>query len=157
MRKAWIDLDMNEEIAFPITELTDDLFESEKVFHADYDWDGIHYVKEPDIQSHYQRILVDSDGYLLQVTDGEIVKGPKTLFQSIWQPTCTVKFGLRRTGKRLTLDDLKNIFLHRKNDLFHITHNKLLTVEEFERRINGASTIKEVIEVATFEQDGLLG
>jgi hypothetical protein len=146
---------MTEDISFPITELTDDLFESEKVFHADYDWDGIHYIKEADIQSHYKRVLVDSEGYLLKITGGEIVKRPLTILKSIFPPTITVKFGLEKTNQRLTIQELRKIFLHRKSDIFHITDNNLMTVEEFEKRINSASTIKDLIEVATFEQEDL--
>jgi len=146
---------MTQDISFPITELTNDLFESEKVFHADYKWDGIHYIKEADIQSHFKRILVDSEGYLLKITQGEVIEKPFTILKSIFPPTVTVKFGLERTNQKLTIEELRKAFLHRKQDIFHITDNKLMTVEEFERRVNNAATIKDLIEVATFEQEDL--
>lgn len=94
---------------------------------------------------------MDSECYLLEVIGGEIIKKPTTLFESIFSPTLTVKFDLRRTNKRLTLEELRRIFLHRKHDLFHITENKLMTVQEFEKRVNSASSFKDLIEVATFE------
>jgi hypothetical protein len=67
----------------------------------------------------------------------------------------TVKFELKRTESKLTLEDLRKIILHRKGELFHITDNKLLTVTEFEGRVNKATTFKELIEVAAFEQEDL--
>jgi hypothetical protein len=39
---------MTKAIAFAVTELTEDLFGSEKIFHADYGWEGIHHIKEAD-------------------------------------------------------------------------------------------------------------
>lgn len=146
---------MNESIIFPITELSTDLFESEKVFHAEYEWDGIHYIKEADIQNHYKRILVDAEGYVLKITKGEIIEKPFAILKSIFPPTLKVKFDIERTNQKLTREELRKTFLHRKEEIFHITHNKLMTVGEFEKRINKATTIKDLIEVATFEQDDL--
>lgn len=146
-----------EDINFPITELTDDLFESEKVFHAEYGWDGIHRIKQKDLHTQGERILIDSDGYLLKVVEGEVIKRSGILSSFFGPRTLTVKFHLKKTGEQLTLDEFKQIILRRKHELFHITHNKLLTVGEFVKRVNNASTFKELIEIASFEQDALSG
>ena len=146
---------MTMEIFFPITELSDDLFESEKVFHVDYEWDGIYYIKEKDLKMQDKRVFIDSGGYLLKITGREILETSGKLFSFLTPATLTVKFGIERTGERLSIDDLRNVFLLRKQGLFHITHNKLMTIQEYEKRINNATTYKELIEIAGFEQDDL--
>ena len=108
----------NNEIVFPILELTDWVFEGEKVLDVQYDWSKIHYIKENDFEKQYQRILVDSQGQILKVTGRKIIGKKGYLLSFIIPVTLIVEFELELTGREMTLDEVKrNIIFKSKIEL----------------------------------------
>lgn len=141
---------MSETVVFPIIELTDWVFEDERVFFADMSWDPVHFVKEKDFEKHKTRVIVDSAGNVYNVSAPRIKEKPRAWLSFIIQPTLLVEFDLKKTGQVISLDELKNLILSRKEEIFHITYNKLMTLEEFEDKINKSKTYEELIMAASF-------
>ena len=144
---------MKDQVVFPILELTGWVFDDEKVFFAETDWDPVHTVMENELEKHYSRTLVDSAGNILNVALGKIVKGPRTKFSPMFQSAIVVELDLRRTGQTISIDDLKRLVLARKDELFQITTNKLMTVNDFIKKVNGTTEFKELIAIASFGLD----
>ena len=144
---------MSDEIVFPILELTPWVFDNEKVFFGETFWDPVHYIKESELERHYTRTLVDASGNILNVSLNRIIERKKGLLPSIFPPSIVVDLNLKQTGRRISLDDLKKLVLARKDELFHITHNKLMAVDEFVRRVEDADNFEKLITIASFGLD----
>ena len=144
---------MTNDITFPILELTNWVFDDEKVFFGETFWDPAHTIKANELEKHYKRILVDSNGNILNVSLNKIIRKHGTLLPGIFQPTMEVELDLRPTGQQISLDDLKKLVLLRKDELFHITYNKLMTVNEFVNKVNGTTDFKDLITIASFGLD----
>ena len=66
-------------------------------------------------------------------------------------PKYKVDLLLINTGELFQMEDLKREILLKRNQMFHIYHNKLMTVDEFENKIVNARNYLEVIDIASFE------
>ena len=117
---------INKEIKFPILELTDWVFDGEKVLEADFEWDGIHYIKEKDLERQYQRVLIDSNGRVLKVAGKKLIRKKGQLLSFVIQPTLVVEFDLVLTDRTMSLEDVKRKILSRSSENYHITHNRLI-------------------------------
>lgn len=140
-------------ITFPTIELTSWVFDDEKVFFGETYWDPIHTVKENELERHYERTLIDSSGNILSVSLNKVLRKPATWLPALLQQPMVVELDLKQTGRQISLDDLKKLVLSRKEELFHITHNKLMTVDEFVKKVNGAKDFEELITIASFGLD----
>lgn len=140
---------MNNEIKFPIMDITEFLFESERVFFSYLFWDSKLTLKEKYVKKLPKWKFVDSDGKLLKV---KIVKKIKidAFLSFLFQPNYDLELILVPTGKVYELDELKKEILLLKNKMFHIYHNKLITLSEYETKMDNASNFLEVIDIASF-------
>lgn len=141
---------MLNEIKFPILELTDWVFDGEKVLEAEFEWSGIHFIKEKDFEKQYRRILIDCHGNILKVTGKKIIERRGIFLSLIIPPTLVVEFNLELTGRTMTLEEGKKKILSRSSENFHITHNKLMKLNEYNDKVKDASTFEELIKVAAF-------
>lgn len=140
---------MNTEIKFPIMDMTEFVFESEGVFFSSLTWETDYTLKEKDIKRIPLWKYVDSEGKLLKV---KIIKQEKTAtFLSFLRAEYDLELQLVPTGKVYLLDELKEEILEKKNKMFHIYHNKLMTLDEYEKKIRNANSFLELIDVASFE------
>ena len=142
----------NNEIVFPILELTDWVFEGEKVLDVQYDWSKIHYIKENDFEKQYQRILVDSQGQILKVTGRKIIGKKGYLLSFIIPVTLIVEFELELTGREMTLDEVKRNVIFKSTKNWHLTHEKLMTEKEYTTKVNSAKSFEELFLIAGFEE-----
>ena len=67
------------------------------------------------------------------------------------KPSFEIEIELYATGKVYSLDELKTEILRKKNDMFHIYHNKLISLEEYVKKLTNAKTFLEIIDIASFE------
>ncbi len=141
---------INKEIKFPILELTDWVFDEEKVLEVDFEWDGVHHLKEKDFEKQYQRVLIDSNGNVLKVTGGKKIRKKGTLFSFIIPPTLVVEFDLKLSGETITLEAAKRKIVSRSSENYQITHNKLMTEWDYRRQIEKAKTFEELFKIASF-------
>lgn len=141
---------VNKEIKFPILELTDWVFDGEKVLGAEFEWNGIHHIKEKDFEKQYQRIMIDCNGKVLKVTGSKIIEKKGLLLSFIIPPTLIVEFDLKLTGRTMTLNEAKKKILSRSAENFHITHNKLMTEKDYNNKVRAANTFEELIKIAAF-------
>jgi hypothetical protein len=58
---------------------------------------------------------------------------------------------LEHTGKTYELEELKNEILKKKNKMFHIFHNKIMTLNKYETKLKNAESFLEIIDIASFE------
>jgi len=141
---------VDNKIVFPVLELTDWVFDGERVLDAEFEWDGIHHIKEIDFEKHYQRVLVDSNGELLKVTGNNIIKKKINLFWFLTPQKLVVEFNLEMTGRKIPLEDLKFKIISRSSENFHITHNKLISKQAYDDKIKEAKSYLEIIKIAAF-------
>jgi hypothetical protein len=141
---------MNTEIKFPIMDMTEFLFESEGVFFSALTWETNYTFKEKYVKKIPYRKYVDSEGKLLKV---KIIKQEKieTFLSFLFQPNYQLELQLVHTGKVYQLEELKDEILKKKNNMFHIYHNKLMTLDEYEKKLRNANSFLEIIDVASFD------
>ncbi|AXG70004.1 hypothetical protein KORDIASMS9_02233 [Kordia sp. SMS9] len=140
---------MLNEIKFPIMDMTEFLFESERVFFSDLTWESKFTFKEKYIKKIPKWKYIDADGKLLKV---KIIKKEKvnSLLSFLSAPKYNVELAIVPTGKVYKLEELKKEILLKKEKMFHIYHNKLMTLDVYERAINNANSFLEIIDIASF-------
>jgi len=141
---------MKNEIEFPIMDIAEFMFESEKVFFSDLNFETNHTFKEKYIRKLPKWRFVDSGGKELKV---KLVKKEeiKNFLSFLIKPSFEIEIELYATGKVYSLDELKTEILRKKNDMFHIYHNKLISLEEYVKKLTNAKTFLEIIDIASFE------
>lgn len=141
---------MNNEIKFPIMDITEFLFESERVFFSDMTFEKHYTFKEKYVKKLPKWKFIDSNGKLLKV---KIIKKEKrkNLLSFLIKPTYNLELELYHTGKTYKIEELKNEILEKKDKMFHIYHNKLITLNEYETKLKNAESFLKIIDIASFE------
>jgi hypothetical protein len=141
---------MKKEIKFPIMNMTEFLFESERVFFSYLKFETNYTFKEKYIRKLPKWRFVDCAGKELKV---KLVKKEevKQFLSFLVQPSFEIELEIYATGKEYGLDELKTEILRKKNDMFHIYHNKRITLEEYEKKLSDAKSFSEIIDIASFE------
>ena len=141
---------MNNEIKFPIMDMTEFLFESERVFFSDLTFEKKYTFKEKYVKKLPKWKFVDSEGKLLKV---KVVKKDeiKNILSFIIKPTYNLELELYHTGKVYELEELKNEILEKKTKMFHIYHNKIMSLNEYETKLKNAESFLKIIDIASFE------
>ncbi len=141
---------MSQEIKFPIMDMTEFVFEADRVFFSFLSWEPEYTLKENDVNRIAEWKYIDSDGKILKV---EIVKKKKlnSFFSFLYQPSYELELQLVNTGKVFQLEELKKLILLKKDKMFHVNYNKTITQSEYETKIKNAESFLEVIDVASFE------
>ena len=142
---------MNEKMKFPLIELTDWIFKVEKSFFdiVEYETQWRLRLKENEIGKQYIREIVDSNGYVIKITNHRATKKYR-FFSFFPDPLLDVEFTFEKTKKQMPLDKLKKKILSKSDQLFDIVHNQLMTEAEFIEKINNAVDYETVILAATF-------
>ncbi|MBK6983822.1 MAG: hypothetical protein IPH32_03230 [Bacteroidetes bacterium] len=140
-------------IAYPILELTDWVFEGEGVLEIENEWTTIHHVKEKDIMKHYERVLVDCNGRILKVIGGKILRKDWNPLSFIFPPRLQVEFNIENTGRTMTIEQVKQNIISKSDRNFHITDNKLMTVEEYVSKVKSSKTFLDLFKIAAFENE----
>ena len=141
---------MNTEIKFPIIDISESLFESERAFFSYAIWETNYTFKEKHIKNLPDWKYVDSEGKLLNV---KIFKQQKieTFLSFLFQPKYHVELQLVQTGKVYQLEELKDEILKKKYKMFQIYHNKTTSLDEYEKHLRNAKSFLEIIDIASFE------
>lgn len=139
-------------VYYPLIELTDWVFEGERIFEAvtEEDKGELHSIRLSQLGKHLRRELVDGSGQIIRPSDPVVVNRKKSPFPTLWEHRAEVRFDFNPTGKTISLDQLKERVLNKSDLLFHINKNKFLSREEFHRKIDNSKTHGEVISIATF-------
>ena len=97
-------MNADSRLKFPLIELSEWIFEKEKVFFEIFESEigAIHHVKESQIEKHFEREIVDGNGILVTVSNPKIVERKKSFLSSIFEPRCKVTFEFKNSGKKLT-------------------------------------------------------
>ena len=129
--------------------MTEFLFESERVFFSDLTFEKQYTFKEKYVRKLPKWKYVDSEGKLLKV---KIVKKDeiKNFLSFIIKPTYNLELELYHTGKVYELEELKKEILEKKTKMFHIYHNKLMTLKEYETELKNAESFLKIIDIASF-------
>ena len=141
---------VNSEILFPVLELTDWVFDSEKTLIAEFEWNEIHFIKEKDFEKQHKRIIVDCNGKILKVTGNKVLRKKGTLLSFIIPPTLVVEFNLELTGNIMTLEEVKRKIISRSSENFLITDEKLITENDYNNKVKTAKTFEALFNIATF-------
>lgn len=141
---------MKKEIEFPIMDIAEFMFGSEKVFFSSLNFETNYTFKEKYIRKLPKWRFVDSGGKELKV---KLVKKKeiKNFLSFFVQPNFEIELELYATGKVYSLDELKTEILRKKKDMFHIYHNKLMFLEEYVEKLTNAKSFLEIIDIASFE------
>lgn len=141
---------MSTEIKFPIIEMTDFVFESEHVFFSYLTFEKECTLEEKYINKIPNWRFVDCDGKLLKtkIVQKERVK---SLFSFLYPPSFKLQVELYHTGHIYDLEELKNEILLKKDKMFHIYHNKIITLSDYETNLKNATSFLELIDIASFE------
>ncbi len=141
---------MKKEIEFPIMDIAEFMFESEKVFFSDLNFKTNYTFKEKYVQRLPKWRFVDSGGKELKV---RLIKKReiKNFLSFLLQSSYEIELELYETGKIYSLDELKTEILRKKNDMFHINYNKLISLEEYVKNLTNAKSFLEIIDIASFE------
>lgn len=141
---------ISSKIVFPIIELTDWVYEGERIIEVEDKWTKLHYIKEKDFEKHHHRIIIDSKGQILKVTGDKIIDKKDTLFSFIFPPTLVVEFNLELTNRIMTIEEVKRKIVSKSSKNFDITHNKLMTETQYNSNVNAAKSFEELFKVAGF-------
>ena len=141
---------MITEIKFPIMDMTEFLFESERVFFSDLKWETKYTLKEKYVNKIPEWKYIDSDGKLFKVKIRK-KEQKKNILSFLIHQTYELELELYHTGKIYELEELKNEILEKKSKMFHIYHNKILTLNEYETKIKNAKNFLNIIDIASFE------
>ena len=145
-------MNVDSSIKFPLIELTEWIFKREKVFFEilENQIDQIHYVKESRIEKHFEREIVDGNGFLIKVSNPKYLEKKQSILSPVYEPKSKVKFEFKNSGKKISLDTLKQKILSKSKKMFHITHNKLMSQSDFRTAIEQSENYEELISIATF-------
>ena len=110
---------MNNDIKFPIMDLTESTFQEEKVFFSDMEWDSELILNKKQIERLPDRIYIDSEGKILKVKIGKIEK-INSIMSFLSSPKYKVDLLLINTGELFQMEDLKREILLKRNQMFHI-------------------------------------
>ena len=129
---------------------TEFLFESERVFFSDMTFEKHYTFKEKYVKKLPKWKFIDSDGKLLKV---KIIKKEeiKNILSFLIKPTYNLELELYHTGKIYEIEELKSEILEKKDKMFHIYHNKLMTLNEYETKLKDAESFLKIIDIASFE------
>ncbi|MBS2101283.1 hypothetical protein [Carboxylicivirga linearis] len=143
---------MTSEIKYPLIELTDWVFNGEKGFVEilEEEKDAIHHINENDLDKHYKRILIDSNGYYIKIITHKILSKTGPLFKFFGQSRLQVIFSTTNSGIQISLDELKRKIISKTKHLYPITNLKLMTESEFISEISRLDNYADIIRVATF-------
>lgn len=144
---------VSHEIVFPIMDLSDWIFDDEKVLDIDFSWVSPNRIKESDYEKHVQSLIVDSKGQVLKVKGNILQRNKSFLFSFIFPPTLMVEFDLDISNRKMSLEEVKRKILSRSSENFNITDNKLMTLSEYNAEIKAASTYEELFRIAAFEDE----
>ncbi|WP_138434903.1 hypothetical protein [Winogradskyella algicola] len=145
-------MNADSRLKFPLIELSEWIFEKEKVFFEilESEIGEIHHVKESQIEKHFEREIVDGNGFLVTVSNPKIVERKKSFLSSIFEPRSKVTFEFKNSGKKIDLETLKKRILSKSNQIFHITHNKIMSESDFRKEVEQSENYEKLISVATF-------
>jgi len=145
-------MNVESSLKFPLIELSEWIFEKEKVFFEilESEIGAIHHMKESRIEKHFEREIVDGNGFLVSVSNPKIVERKKSFLSSIFEPRSKVKFEFKNSGKKINFETLKKRILSKSNQIYHITHNKLMTESDFRKEIEESENYEKLISIATF-------
>lgn len=140
---------MLDSVKYPLIEFNDSVFEEEKVFFEVFEgeFQDTYELKDENIIEEYKTMYIDSEGFIIKAQSHEIIATRKPLFG---KPRFVVKYNYINTNKKIPIEEMKTLILIRKSEHFHITHNKLMTEDEFEKAIKNATEYSELIKIATF-------
>ena len=127
------------------------VFESERVFFSSLNFQTNHTFKKKYVKKIPLWTYIDSEGKFLKVR----IKRKKEIenfLSFLVGKNYEIELELYPTGKIFELNELKNKILEKKNKMFHIYYNKLITLDEYERKINNATNFLEIIDIASFEE-----
>lgn len=141
---------MNTEIKFPIMDMTEFLFESERVFFSYLEFEREYTFKKKYVKKLSKWKYIDAEGKQLQV---KIIKQEelKNMFSFLFGKTYNLELELYHTGKSYDLEFLKREILKKKDKMFHIYHNKLITLTDYEQKMEKAESFLTLIDIASFE------
>ena len=145
-------MSLDSSLKFPLIELSEWIFKKEKVFFEilESEIGEIHHVKESQIEKHFKREIVDGNGFLISVLNPKIIERKKSFLAPIFEPRSKIIFEFKNSGKKINLETLKKRILSKSNQIFHITHNKLMTESEFRKKIKQSENYEDLISIATF-------
>lgn len=145
-------MNSDSKLKFPLIELSDWLFEKENVFFEilENDINKIHYLEESRKQKHLKRIIIDSNGFLINIINPKFIKKNKLSFLSLFKPKNKAIFEFQNSGKKIDFDKLKQKILSKSNQIFHITHNKIMPESDFRKEIKQSESYENLISIATF-------
>lgn len=141
---------MGNKVKYPTIELTEWVFEEDKIFWGEMTWQRQYTVREKELDRFRSRVLLDSEGSVLCLSDGWVLKRTNGFFSMIFTPEVQIEFDLVKTGVSMSLDDLKSLILSKTEILFEMNDIKFISQELFIKGINEAETYSEVIRLATF-------
>lgn len=141
---------VNEEIVFPILELTDWIFDSEKVLEPEHVWNGRFYIKIKDPDKHLERSYVDPNGNILKLKIGKVIRDETSFLSFIIPPKMLLEIDLEISGYTMTLDEVKKKVISRSFENFDITHNKKMTEQEYNFKLRSAKSFEELFMIASF-------
>lgn len=141
---------MGNFIKYPVIELTEWVFEEDRVFWGEMTWQREYTIRENELDKFRSRILVDSKGNVLTLSEGWITKRTFGVFSIFLTPMLYIEFDLVETGVTMSLDELKSVILSRTEDLFEMNDIKFISQELFVKGIKEANTYMETIRLATF-------
>lgn len=141
---------MGNLIKYPVIELTEWVFEEDRVFWGEMTWQREYTIRENELDKFRSRILVDSAGSVLTLSEGWVTKRTYGLFSILFTPMLHIEFDLLDTGVFMSLDELKSVILSRTEELFEMNDIKFISQELFVKGIKEAETYMETIRLATF-------
>ena len=145
-------MNADSNIKFPLIELTEWVFKGEKVFFEilENGIEEIHHVKESQIEKHFEREIVDGNGFLISVSNPKFIERKKSFLSPIFEPKSKVIFEFKNSGKKMSIENLKQRILSKSNQIYHITHNKLMSESDFRKEIEQSENYEKLISIATF-------
>ena len=141
---------MGNYIKYPVIELTEWVFEEDRVFWGEMMWQRQYTIRENELDKFRSRILVDSEGKVLTLSEGWVTKRTYGLFSIFFTPMLDIEFDLVETGVSMSLDELKSVILSRTESLFEMNDINFISQELFVKGIKEAETYLETIRLATF-------
>ena len=144
---------IDKEIVFPIFELTDWVYEGERVWELEDTWSGPFHVRERDFEKHYNRHIIDVTGRVLKVSGKNIIGWEGMFWSFITPPKAIVYFDLLTTDKFMTLEEVKSIIASKCEENYMVYERELITAETLRDKINNAKSFEELFQEASFNTE----
>jgi len=130
--------------------ITEYIFEAERVYFSDLIWQENRTFKERQLKRIPEWRIIDSNGkvYGVEITHKE---NKNNFLGFIFGNHYQLKLNLVFMGETYELRRLIDELLKKSKNMFHIYHNKILTLEEYENKLKNATSFLEVIDIASFE------